>query len=151
MFITNADIQIFYEKLKFSTDLFNISFTERQFEIIDRGCPHIPEKLPDGKIAVYSFFYEKICLKVGKVGLKTKNRFFYQHYNPNSCNSNLAKSILYDSNFFVSNMNCETIDAWIKNNIQRIDVLIDKNFGNYFLNYIESFMQLYFQPRYEGS
>ena len=60
-------------------------------------APHKPpSKLPEGKIAVYVFFWNDACLKVGKVGSKSHARYTSQHYNPTSSMSNLAKSLVLD-------------------------------------------------------
>ena len=55
-------------------------------------APHrAPRSLPQGKMAVYAFFWDLECLKVGKVGPKSQARYTSQHYNPN-CSSGSAQS-----------------------------------------------------------
>lgn len=53
-------------------------------------------KLDENEIAVYMFKYGKEYLKIGKVGENSNPRLLYQHYNPNSCKSNLAKQLIDD-------------------------------------------------------
>jgi hypothetical protein len=70
-------------------------FSASQIEVEVRQMPHeCPKTLPIGRMAVYSFFLNGQALKVGKAGPKTAARYTYQHYNPNSAGSTLAKSIL---------------------------------------------------------
>ena len=123
---------------------------KNKIQIIDSGVPHFPTSLPDGKMAVYAFFYKNECLKIGKVGPNSNARYFSQHYNPKSSQSNLAKSLLADNKFPVKTLNEENICDWIKQNIRRINILVDKDLGIYIINLIEAFTQLYFHPKYEG-
>src|SRR4028119_878965 len=72
-----------------------ISIDDVQFEALP--APHQrPKTLPIGKKAVYVFCTASQCLKVGKVGLRSRARFTSQHYHPGSSISNLAKSLLND-------------------------------------------------------
>jgi len=121
-----------------------------KIQIIDCGVPHSPTSLPEGKMAVYTFFYKNECLKIGKAGPNSNARYLSQHYNPKSSQSNLAKSLLADEKFPVKTFNEENIGDWIKQNIRRINILVDKDLNIYILNLIEAFAQLYFHPRYEG-
>jgi len=100
-------------------------------------------------MAVYSFFLGNDCLKIGKAGPNSNSRYNSQHYNPKDSKSNLANSILLDKNFPVK-IKSEEIGNWIKNNTQRINILIDSKFGIYVLNFIEAYLQLVFKPKYEG-
>lgn len=77
--------------------LSGVPISEKDVEIAILNAPHQPPKvLPKGKMAIYIFFHGTECLKIGKVGPKSQPRYTSQHYNPNSSNSNLAKSILKD-------------------------------------------------------
>lgn len=122
---------------------------KNSYEVIDRGVPHIPQKLPDGKMAIYMFKYNGDYLKIGKVGYKSNARFLSQHYLPNSSRSNLSKSILKDCKSY-EQLDFEHIGEWIKNNCQRIDIIIDKNLGPFTLGLIEAILQYRFKPKYEG-
>ncbi len=52
--------------------------------------PHLPPSIfPQEKMAVYVFLWGDLCLKVGKIGPRSKARYTSQHYNPKSSNSNL--------------------------------------------------------------
>jgi hypothetical protein len=126
-----------------------IEVEENQIEIKDLGYPHKTEILPKGKMAVYAFFYGNECLKIGKAGPKSNARYNSQHYNPESSKSNLAKSLVNDSEFN-DKVNLDNVSQWIKENTQRINVLIDQKVGILVLNFCEVFLQLYFKPRYEG-
>ena len=42
------------------------------------------------------------------------------------------------------------IGYWIKENTKRVNILIDKNMGMFFLNFCEAYLQFYYKPKYEG-
>jgi hypothetical protein len=119
-------------------------------QIQDLGCPHIPKSLPSGKMAVYAFEMNGVFLKIGKAGAKSGARFRSQHYSPTRANSNLAKSLLADATLAHHQLNNQNIEEWIKNNVRRIDILIDKELGMFVLNFLEAFLHCKFQPQYEG-
>jgi len=129
--------------------LSGVKIENNQIEIVDLGCPHETQILPHGKIALYAFFYKNECLKLGKVGSSSNSRFNSQHYNPNSSNSNLAKSLLSD-NDFKENITIDNVGNWIKENTKRINIIMSKNVGVFVLNFCEAFLQLCFKPKYEG-
>ena len=93
--------------------------------------PHSPPSgLPRGKMAVYVFSLKGQCLKVGKVGPKSQARYTSQHYNPQSSNSNLAKSLLSArSELGLSDLSESNASAWIKSNVDRMNFLLDAGFG----------------------
>jgi hypothetical protein len=128
----------------------NVIINDNQIDIINCGCPHQTSTLPKNKMAVYAFFYKNECLKIGKVGPNSNARYNSQHYNPESSRSNLAKSILSDKYFSINNIKNDEIGDWIKENTQRINIILDKNIGILTLGFIESFAILYYKPRYEG-
>ena len=111
-------------------------------------APHSPSKLPKGRMAVYIFIYESEILKIGLVGPKSNARYSSQHYNPNSSQSNLAKSILKDSKF-ADNINEDNINSWMKTNLTRVNILISEDKGMPMLRFLEAFLHLIFNPRYE--
>ena len=120
---------------------------KEQYKIIDRGCPHKhPTTLPKDKMAIYMFFCEPECFKIGKVFSKSQARFTTQHYGFNA-KSTLAKSICNDSNMNISK---DDVSNWMHNNLRRIDVIIDKNLGAFALELIEGILHYYYEPRYEG-
>jgi len=114
--------------------------------------PHIPPKsIPEGKIAVYIFYYGQICLKVGQVGKKSKARYTSQHYYPNSSNSNLAKSILkHQEVLSLSGLTEDNITEWIKTNTARTNILIDAKFGKSVISLMETFLHCRLNPKFEG-
>jgi hypothetical protein len=128
------------------------SVTRATISIVDRGCPHEPEPLPSGMMAVYIFIYNDEILKIGKVGSQSNARFVYQHYIPKSSKSNLAKSLLSDSQSPISpdGIDDQSIGAWMKSKLQRIDILVEKSAGMPVLTLLEAFLQCRFSPRYEG-
>jgi hypothetical protein len=89
-------------------------------------------RLPEGKMAVYMFFYKGKCLKVGMAGAKRKNRYTYQHYRFNGANSCLAKRICQDKSYkrFVHS---ESVGEWIMQNTCRINLLMKEKIRLLFL------------------
>jgi len=110
-----------------------------------------PSSLPSGKMAVYVFLWGDDCLKVGKVGPKSQARYTSQHYNPNSSNSNLAKSIInHKKELGLPNLTNSTVGEWIKANTDRLNFILDQNLGIPVLSLMESFFQCRLRPRFEG-
>lgn len=62
----------------------------------------------------------------------------------------MAKSILNDSDFDSFNLTEDTVGEWIKQNIRRIDFIIDASLDVFVLNLIEAFLHLQLKPKYEG-
>jgi|GEM_PF-1846489 len=130
------------------------SLDKTKIKIYDLGCPHDPNKLPDGKMAIYIFKKGKTYLKIGKVGPNSNPRFYSQHYNKKGAKSNLANSLLNDEEMKRYKLDETKIESWIKGNTHRIDILLDMKIGYkkeiFVLNYLESFLHCKFNPKYEG-
>lgn len=114
--------------------------------------PHIPPKsLPEEKMAVYVFSTDTEILKVGKANIGSKDRYLYQHYNPNAAGSTLAKSLMEDENIpSLFRPKKETISELIKEKTDRVNFLIDEHLGPFVLNLFEAFVQCRLKPKYEG-
>ena len=114
--------------------------------------PHVPPTaLPPGKMAVYVFLWCDSCLKVGKVGPRSQARYTSQHYNPNSSNSNLAKSILKQGlDLGLPSLSDTTVGNWIKTETDRVNFLLDQKLGIPVLSLMESFLQCRLRPKFEG-
>jgi len=130
--------------------LADLEVNKNQVEIIDRGCPHTPKGLPEGKMGIYMFKCGDSFLKIGKASSKSNARFRSQHYAPNRSQSNLAKSILNDPSMRKYNLNDESVGTWIEQNVRRIDLLIDSSVGIFVLNLFEAFLHCKYNPKYEG-
>ncbi|PZD96585.1 hypothetical protein DNH61_07250 [Paenibacillus sambharensis] len=126
-----------------------VKVLDEQIQVENRGNPHKLTKL-NGKIVVYTFSYEGQHLKIGKAGPKSAARVNSHHYDPDSSMSNLSKSILGDTDFELYALSKSTVGEWIKNNTERIDILIDYQLGIFILNFVEAYLHLKFQPKYEG-
>jgi hypothetical protein len=115
-------------------------------------APHVPPtRLPKGKMAVYVFSKGPDILKIGKVGAKGQARYISQHYSPGSSNSNLAKSILAEREpLGITQIDDGSIGRWIKENIDRVNLLMDEQIGVPVLTLLETFLQCRLKPRYEG-
>lgn len=122
----------------------------KRYQIIDRGVPHRSKSLPADKMAVYGFWLNESCLKIGKCGPNSNARFLSQHYNPGSSKSNLASSMLSDVQMRKLGINETNVGEWIKTNCRRIDILLDSNLGIFTLELIEAILHYKFEPIYEG-
>lgn len=111
---------------------------------------HIPLPLPNGFAAVYVFRWNDCCLKVGKVNNKSNARYQSQHYNPNSSNSNLSKSIINDTEFeaLLGDINP---GEWLKQNTFRYNILIPERLGKNFVHFVEAFFILKLNPKFENT
>lgn len=109
-------------------------------------------------MAVYIFGIGDTCLKVGKAGPKTLQRYTYQHYNAGSAPSTLAASLLRhmerggilpwaDGDVPVA----EGLGGWIERNTWRANILLDANLPASTLNLLEAFVQSRLSPLFEGS
>jgi hypothetical protein len=102
-------------------------------------------------MAVYIFYNGSEVLKVGKVGPNSHARFTTQHYNATSANSTLAASILADrERLGLQKMDGAGVGSWIKQNVGRVNFLMDASLGVPVLTLLESFLQCRMRPRYEG-
>jgi hypothetical protein len=98
---------------------------------------------------VYSFIYKDRFLKIGKAGPNSKARFTNQHYNF-SVKSTLSKSLLKDIEMKkVLPLNKNDIGKWVKVNTRRVDFLLDENLGPFILTFVEAYLQLKYEPKYE--
>lgn len=121
-------------------------------EILESGEAHIPSQLPRESMAVYIFMDKNndICLKVGKVGGNSNARYQSQHYNPESSQSNLAKSILNDPAYNIDSDSRKNIGHWIRQNTKRINLKLHSDKGIPTINLLEAFLQIRLNPKYEG-
>jgi len=115
-------------------------------------APHRqPSSLPHGKMAIYAFWWNGEWLKIGKAGPKTAARYVSQHYNQNSSNSNLAKSLAHD----LQMENAIGFDRnypgdWIRKSTCRANILISAQKSKELLALLEAFLHVRLKPRYEG-
>lgn len=145
----NDAIDEFLKALK----LAGLTLESNRISVDDLGCPHTPRGLPKGKIAIYTFQRDGRYLKIGKAGPKSNAQFRNQHYGPRRAKSNLAKSLLADPDLVMFSLTENNIDQWIRNNIRRIDILIDlvdEQTDIFVLNFLEAFLHCKFRPKYEG-
>lgn len=121
----------------------------QDFYVIHQPLNHKPLRLPNGKMAVYTFVYNNEFLKIGQVYKNSNARYQSQHYNIKSARSTLARSLIQD-NTMTTIVNTDNIAQWIKAHCERFDVIIDDKYGKYTLNFIEGLLHHHFRPRYEG-
>lgn len=122
-----------------------VKSNEMKLEIWKAGSIHSPKQLPEGYSAVYIFKYKDKYLKVGKANSKSKARYLSQHYNPNSCKSNLSKSII--NNLGMKSIMKKCIPGkWLKENTTRYNILIPNSYGKNFVNFAEAYFLLKCNP-----
>jgi hypothetical protein len=129
-----------------------IAYKEGDIQIKDLGVSHAPPKtIPEGKMAVYSFFYNRRALKVGKAGPKSKAGYTTQHYSAGSAPSTLAASLERKPEL-VGLVTSDLADSkqWLNQNTQRVNFIIDSGLGADALNLIEAFLIAKLSPVYEG-
>jgi hypothetical protein len=128
---------------------YDVNVNSLALEIWEAGIiNHIPQNLPDENAAIYIFKWNEIYLKVGKVNSNSNARYFSQHYNPNSSNSNLSKSLLNDPGFQERIGDIE-VGRWIKENTTRYNILIPMRLGSNFVTFAEAFFILKCNPIFE--
>ena len=119
------------------------------FYMVHQPLKHIPQALPNGKIAVYTFYYNGKFLKIGQANLKSRARYQSHHYRINAGRSTLARSLINDPDMNII-VNENNVTQWIKDNCERYDVIIDGNkHGKMTLNFIEGMLHYYYKPKYE--
>ena len=123
----------------------------RAIRIETLTMPHVPpSSLPEGKTAVYVFSDQERVLKVGKVGAKSQARYTSQHYT-GSAPSTLAGSLLADRDMAKRHgLAKQNVSAWIKENTDRVNFLLDAHAGPLPLALLEAFVQCRLKPAYEG-
>jgi hypothetical protein len=145
--ITTRDIQSLVKAANIAG--FNVNANHLQLVTWNAGvATHTPTALPNGFSAVYIFEHNNRCLKVGQAGPKSSARYHSQHYNPNSCNSNLSKSIINDINY-AALIGQSNVGAWVKTNTTRYNILIPNNYDSRFVNFTEAFFILKCDPLFE--
>ncbi len=113
--------------------------------------PHVPSPLPSGMMAVYAFFWNGRALKVGKVGAKSGPRYVSQHYNHGSARSTLSGSILANPDRVgLERADAHSIGAWIKENTDRVNLILSASHGLEMLSLLEAFLHVRWKPVYEG-
>ena len=127
----------------------NKPLTVQDFSIVHQPLKHKPLPLPSGKMAIYTFVYQGIFLKIGQANVKSKARYQSHPYNVGSANSTLAKSLLNDPSMS-SVVNVNNVKQWIKDNCERFDVIIDAKHKKGALNFIEGLLHYQYSPKYEG-
>lgn len=114
-------------------------------------APHERPKLPEEKMAVYAFFLGGVCLKCGKVGPNSNPRFNYQHYNPDSAGSTLAASLLGgDTIVPVEYADKDRVGQWMQAKLDRVSLLLPATLSPSILSYLEAFLHVVWNPRFEG-
>ena len=113
--------------------------------------PHKPPpNLPTGKIAVYVLSDGERVFKAGRVGGKSQARYKTQHYT-SSAMSTLAGSLLGNRDMVIRwGLSKQNVSAWIKENTDRVNFLVDSQAGPLTLALLKAFVHCRLRPVYEG-
>ena len=131
-------------------ELARVKLNLDDFETEYIEAPHkSPSNLPNGKMAIYGFWLDGKWLKIGMVGPKSKARYTSQHYSQNAASSTLAKSLLNDNSMWNEKVQPKNIGEWIKNNTNRVNILMDSEHGMMLLALLEAFLHFRLRPLYE--
>ena len=132
--------------------LAKLDLNRRSVRIDVQRMPHKPPSgLAAGKMAVYVFSDVRDTLKVGKVGPKSVARYVSQHYSPTAAKSTLAASLLKDREAASAHhLTATNVGMWIKENTDRVNLLVDSSCGMPTLSLLEAFLQCRLHPLYEG-
>lgn len=126
------------------------------------GPDHNPTSLQTGLCGVYAFTAGGYCFKVGKAGPKSKARWNSHHYNLDETTpSTMPKSMLKNIDRFktcfpdtkhseIEQLNKENIQQWIKENMSRLEFLIEDQYDGVSLNLLEALVQFHLKPIFEG-
>lgn len=145
-----CDLNALLEDFRRVAILAGVTLPTDAYSIESLPAPHKPTNLPKGKTAVYVFIWKDICLKVGKAGKNSDQRFKSQHYNL-SANSTLSKSIIAaQEELGLSGITESSAGDWIKANVDRFNIVLSSTCGVRVLNLLEAFLQCRLKPRFEG-
>ncbi|OOF03149.1 hypothetical protein BZG80_10935 [Salinivibrio sp. MA440] len=126
------------------------------------GPAHSPTSLQHGMCGVYAFMAGEHCFKVGKAGPKSKARWNSHHYNLDETTpSTMPKSIIKNKARFkrcfaeekhreIDELNKENFQRWIKDNMSRMEFLIEDQGDGFALNLLEALVQYHLKPIFEG-
>ena len=139
------------------------SLRREEVEIEMSVAPHVqPKRLPPLMQAIYCFDVNDRPLKVGRAGPLSNARYTSQHYNPGSCQSNLAWSILrapdllksacpLDMHHSIDRILWGSVGSWIKRHTTRVNVLLPAKAGRDALMELERFVLNRLTPLFEGA
>lgn len=140
--LVHIDTQTLIEDFHRVAVLAGLNIPEKALTAEVVPAPHVPPSLRRGKMAVYVFFCRGECLKVGKAGPRSGARCTTQHYRPNSSRSNLAKSLLgARAEMGLPEFSTSEVGAWIRENADRYNFLLDAECGIQALTLLEVFLQ----------
>lgn len=127
------------------------------------GVPHKPVTLPDGWQGIYAFRWQGQWLKIGKAGPNTAARWLSQHYGAGRAMSTLAFSLLRYGHLatrehpslpglrtLLQRVGPQDIGDWIKENTERVNVLVDAAAGRDGLASLEGIAHRRLTPIFEG-
>jgi len=115
--------------------------------------PHRPGPLPEGKQAVFAFFWPdgNVFLYVAYAGPRSGPRFQVQHYSPGGSPSNLAKRLLEAKEA----LGLETLDrlsvgAWMRQHLARVHFLLPSEWGRDIGKLLKGYLKERWQPLLGG-
>ena len=129
-----------------------VSLKEEDVEF--KPAPHQrPAALPNGKAAVYGFWFDGDWLKIGRAGPNTNPHYRSQHYN-GSARSTLSGSLRRDASMRgVAGLEEDDLRgwaAWIERETSRVNILLPSTSDKMLISLLEAYLHGRLHPKYEG-
>lgn len=142
-------------KSRISLSSITLSESDIKIEILppshqQKGTKLSKKEYEDKKVAAYLFFLNDLCLKVGMAGTKSYPRVASHHYSVNAPSTLLGSILLDEKDFGVNYPYGPDPVVWMKNNLTKINIFINKEPGENILKDLETFLQRKLKPKYEG-
>lgn len=150
--MTSEQLSLLLEDVYKCLRLVSPDFRREWLTPVYLASPHKAPALPNGCMAIYTFFWSDKCLKVGKAGPRSAARYRGQHYTL-SAPSTLAKSLRnkgVDKGITGLPENEHMIGDWIRQNTSRADIIVHGHCRIELLNLIEAFCITKLNPLFEG-
>jgi len=119
-------------------------FDPEKVEVEVLTPPHRPPPLPEGKQAVFAFYWpeRESFLNVAYVGPNSGPRFQVQHYSPGGSPSNLAKRLLRAKEALgLHHLDPISVGPWMRRHLARVHYFLpaswDKEISKLFKRYLK--------------
>jgi len=115
--------------------------------------PHRPGPLPEGKQAVFAFFWpdRNVFLNVAYAGPQSGPRFQVQHYSPGGSPSNLAKRLLEaKQSLELEMLDRLSVGAWMRQHLARVHFYLAAEWGRDIGKLLKGYLKERWQPLLGG-
>lgn len=115
--------------------------------------PHQPGPLPEGKQAVFAFYWpeRELFLNVAYVGPNSSPRFQSQHYSPGGSPSNLAKHILtHKEDLGLKQLDRLSVGPWMRQHLARVNFYLPADWSRDIGKLFKRFLKERWRPLLGG-